>query len=458
MNRQTGILVVDDEVNIRNALAKILEKKGYRVAAAGSGTEALGLLNAEDFHLVITDLKMAGLDGMALLKAIKERHPEVEVILLTAYGTVESAVEAMKAGAYDYLTKPIDYTRLPILVEKALETQRIRVENRQLRQQLQLRKAFTFIVGKSPAMQRVYELVEQVAGTTAPILLQGESGTGKELIARIIHQQSDRREGPFVALNCGALPETLLESELFGYEKGAFTGATGPKKGRFELADGGTLFLDEVGEMSLKSQVDFLRVLETKEFRRLGGTRLIRVDFRVIAASNQDLRRKVKEGTFREDLYYRLNVVPIPLPPLRERREDIPLLLEAFLGEFAQAYGKEEKRLSPEAAQLLLTYPWPGNVRELRNVLERLILTVKENVILPEHLPEAIRWQEGSGRMITIPLGRPLREIEREIIKRTLLEITSHREKAAKLLGISPRALHYKLKRMKLDLPEGRDG
>jgi len=450
MEPRASILVVDDEVNIKNALAKILERKGYQVATSSSGSEALELLKTQDVQVAITDLKMAGLDGMALLKAIKASRPEVEVILITAYGTVESAVEAMKSGAYDYLTKPIDTARLLILVEKALEKQRMGMENLHLRQQLQIRETFEYIVGKSPAMRRVYESVEQVADTNATVLLQGESGTGKELIARAIHQRSSRRAQAFVAINCGALPETLLESELFGYEKGAFTGATSAKKGRFELADGGTLFLDEIGEMSPRNQVSLLRVLETREFRRLGGTQLIKVDLRVIAASNKDLEQRVREGSFREDLYYRLNVMPIYLPPLRERQEDISLLIEAFMRELARVYGKEEKEIAPETMKLLLRYRWPGNVRELRNVVERLIITVREQRILPDHLPAEIQESARSERTITLPLGRPIRELEREIIRRTLQEVIGHREQAAKLLGISPRALYYKMKQFKI--------
>jgi DNA-binding NtrC family response regulator len=448
MASQRGrILVVDDEVNIREAIAKILTKQGHEAAIASDGTAALAALRDRPFQVVITDLKMAGADGMAVLRAAKEADPSIEVILMTAYGTVESAVEAMKLGAYDYLTKPVDSARLPFLVAKALERQLIGIENLQLRERLRVRDEFQSVVGQSQAMRRVYEVVDQVAQTDATVLLQGESGTGKELVARAIHHRSSRRDGPFVAINCGALPETLLESELFGYEKGAFTGAAAAKRGRIELAEGGSLFLDEVGEMSLKSQVDFLRVVQEKEFRRLGGTRLIRVDLRIIAASNRDLEQRVQEGLFREDLFYRLNVVPIAMPPLRERREDIPLLLEVFLEEFAQVHRRPPKTISREAMRALLTYDWPGNVRQLRNVVERLTVVVQDDVIRPAHLPPAIQSQDQADKAIRIPLGRPMWEIEREVIRRTLLEITSHREKAASILGISPRALHYKLKR-----------
>ena len=451
MARQASrVLVVDDEVNIREAIAKILAKQGHEVTLASDGTTALAALREGAFHVVITDLRMAGADGMAVLRAAKEADPSVEVILMTAYGTVESAVDAMKLGAYDYLTKPVDPTRLPFLVGKALERWLMGAENLSLRERLRVRDEFQSVVGQSPAMRQVYVVVDQVAGTDATVLLQGESGTGKELIARAIHHRSGRRDQPFVAINCGALPETLLESELFGYEKGAFTGANIPKQGRIELAQGGTLFLDEVGEMSPKTQVDFIRVLQEREFRRLGGTKLIRVDVRVIAASNRDLEARVRAGQFREDLYYRLNVVPIFLPPLRDRREDIPALAETFLDEFSQVHRRAQKRLSREALHLLISYDWPGNVRELRNVMERLTITVQENTIRPAHLPAAVQFQDTAGKVVTLPLGRPLRELEREIIRRTLQELTSHRENAAKILGISPRALHYKLKRFGL--------
>jgi DNA-binding NtrC family response regulator len=444
---QGRILVVDDEINIREAIARILTKHGHEVAIAADGTTALAALRDRRFQVVITDLKMAGADGVAVLRAAKKADPGIEVVLMTAYGTVQSAVEAMKLGAYDYLTKPVDPARLPFLVTKALERQAIGLENLQLRERLRVRDEFQSLVGQSQAMRRVYEVVDQVAQTNATVLLQGESGTGKELVARAVHHRSGRRDGPFVAINCGALPETLLESELFGYEKGAFTGATAAKPGRIELAGGGSLFLDEVGEMSLKSQVDFLRVVQEKEFRRLGGARLIQVDLRIIAASNRDLEQRVREGLFREDLFYRLNVVPIVLPPLRDRREDIPLLLELFLEEFSQVHRRPPKTLSREAMQVLLTYDWPGNVRQLRNVIERLTVIVQDDVIRPAHLPSAIQCQDQAEKAITVPLGRPMREVEREVIRRTLAEITSHREKAAKILGMSPRALQYKLKR-----------
>ncbi len=445
------ILVVDDETNIRTALAKILEKAGYAVEAADSGDAALGLLPDTAFDLVVTDLKMVGASGMEVLQAVKRLHPDTEVILLTAYGTIESAVDAMKTGAYDYVTKPLDPERLTHLVTKALEYKTLRQEVRQLREQVAVKAAFEHIVGRSLPMRGIYEKVRQVSPTMATVLITGESGTGKELVARAIHNRNQRKAGPFVVLNCGALPETLLESELFGHERGAFTGALVTKPGRIEQADGGTLFLDEVSEMSPKTQVDFLRVLQERELRRVGGSRAITVDVRFIAATNKDLAEAVKAGSFREDLYYRLAVVPITLPPLRERPEDIPLLATVFLREFCAQYQRPEKSFSVPALQALREYAWPGNVRELRNLVERLVVTVQDPVIRPVHLPSTILTGEHPERSLTVPLGIPLGVVEEQIIRRTLKELTSHRERAAKLLGISPRALHYKIRRYRIE-------
>jgi DNA-binding NtrC family response regulator len=446
MKEVAHILVVEDEVNIRTALITMLEKRGHCVRGAEQGEEALALLGEANADLVICDLKMPGMGGIELLRRVKDTSPETEVVVMTAYGSIETAVEAMRLGAYDYITKPIDLERFPVVVDKALERHFLSAENRQLRERLETRSRFEGMIGDTALMHRVYSLVEMVAGSDVTVLLVGESGTGKELVARAIHHKSPRADGPFVTLNCGALPENLLESELFGYEKGAFTGATGTKVGRFELTDGGTLFLDEVGELALKSQVNFLRVLETKEFRRLGGTKVIKVDTRIIAATNQNLEEAVKDGRFREDLYYRLNVVPIKLPPLRERADDIPLLVETFLREFTTRHQREPKEVSREAMRLLRLYAWPGNIRQLRNVIERLVVTMRERTIQPHHLPEEIQASKEDVRTMLVTLGISLDEIEREVIRRTLTEVTNHREKAAKLLGISLRALQYKIK------------
>jgi DNA-binding NtrC family response regulator len=446
MTKHAHILVVEDEINIRSALVTMLERLGHTVEGTATAEEALALLEQAKVDLVMTDLRMPGVSGMEFLRQMKEKWPETEAIVITAFGSIDTAVEAMRLGAYDYLTKPIDRDRFPIVIEKALERRALAQENKQLKDRLETRTQFDHMVGKSEPMQQVYSLVDMVADSAVTILLTGESGTGKELVARAIHHKSARTNGPFVTLNCGALPENLFESELFGYEKGAFTGATTTKAGRFELADGGTLLLDEVGELSLKAQVDFLRVLETKEFRRLGGTKMITVDARIIAATNRNLEEAVKQGDFREDLYYRLHVVPIRLPPLRERSDDVPLLAERFLTEFAAQHHREPKEVSRDAMRLLRLYAWPGNIRQLRNLMERLVITVKDSAIQPEHLPEEIQASKEDARTMVVALGSSLRDVERETIRRTLTEVTNHREKAAKLLGISLRALQYKIK------------
>ncbi len=446
MNPRAHILVVDDEINIRGALVTMLEKKGHQVRGVATAEEGLAQLEAASAELVITDLRMPGIGGMEFLCRLKDTWPDTEVVVMTAYGSIDTAVEAMRCGAYDYLTKPIDRERFPIVVDKALERHALTTENKQLRDRLETRTRFDQMVGESEPMQRVYSLVEMVADSDVTVLLTGESGTGKELISRAIHHKSPRADGPFITMNCGALPDNLFESELFGYEKGAFTGAMATKMGRFELADGGTLLLDEVGELSLKSQVDFLRVLETKEFRRLGGTKLLKVDTRIIAATNRNLEEAVKQGDFREDLYYRLNVVPIRLPPLRDRADDIPLLVDRFLAECSAQHHREPKDVSREAMRLLRLYGWPGNIRQLRNLMERLVVTVKDSMIQPEHLPEEIQAGKEDARTMVVTLGTSLDQLEREVIQRTLTEITNHREKAAKLLGISLRALQYKIK------------
>ena len=446
MTNAAQILIVDDEVNIRSALVTLLERKGYRARGVGTAEEALELLETTGMDLVITDLRMPGIDGMEFLRRLHTKWPGTETLVMTAYGSIETAVEAMRFGAYDYLPKPIDRERFPIVVEKALERRLLYLENRRLRERLETKTRFDHLLGESEAMQRVYGLVEMVASSDVTVLLTGESGTGKELVARAIHHKSPRADGPFITVNCGALPESLFESELFGYEKGAFTGALATKAGRFELAHGGTLLLDEIGELSLKSQVDFLRILETKEFRRLGGTKVVKVDARIIAATNRNMAEAVKQGDFREDLFYRLNVVPIKLPPLHERGEDIPLLVETFLPELCAQYQRAPKEIANEAMRLLRLYAWPGNIRQLRNLLERLVVTVREEMIQPQHLPEEIQAGKEDIRTMIVTLGSPLEGIEEQVIRRTLAEVTNHREKAAKLLGISLRSLQYKIK------------
>ena len=441
------ILVVDDEANIRGGLAKLLAKLGHNVESAGSAREALRLLRTGQFRILLTDLKMPEADGLALLRQIKGIDPAVEVIVMTAYGTVETAVEAMREGAYDYIEKPINQDRLPILLDRVLEKQKLAEENSRLREAVRAKEEFGDFIGRSENMARLYELIGAVAPTPATVLIQGESGVGKELSARAIHQRSARSGGPLVSLNCGAIPESLLESELFGFEKGAFTGAVEARKGKIEMSDKGTLFLDEIGEMNPKTQIELLRVLETKELRRLGGSKLILADLRVVAATNKKLSEEVAAGRFREDLFYRLNVVPVFVPPLRERREDIPVLAEHFLLEFAAAYNRPAKRLVREVLEVLTGHDWPGNVRELKNLMERLTVTVSDTLISLGDLPQEYRSAGQCRRKMEVPIGRSLAEVEEMVIRKTLAEVTSHREKAARILGISPRALHYKLRR-----------
>lgn len=441
------VLVLDPDSAHRHAIARRLAARGLSVEAPERHERATERVAKKAYGLVIVDLDSLGDTWAARLSELKQHAPDTDIIVTARHGSIEAAVEAIREGAYDYLLKPLDLGRLPVLVERALERRRLAEENRNLRQRLSLKDEYGNVVGKSERITEVYEIVSQVAATSATILLTGESGTGKELVAKAIHKRSDRRDRPFVTINCGALPEGLLESELFGFERGAFTGAVESKPGKFELADGGTLLLDEVGEMSPKTQVEFLRVLQEKEFRRLGGDRLIRVDVRIIAATNKDLQEEVKIGRFRQDLFYRLAVVPIHMPPLRDRREDIPLLVDAFLREFAQMNRKRSKRLSREALEVLMHHDWPGNIRELRNVIERITVTVDAATVRPEQLPPEIAASDAAARQILIPLGTPLKKVEEIVIRKTLEEMTDHRQNAAKILGISPRALHYKIAR-----------
>jgi len=443
--RSEGVLLLASSPAEGKTAAQWLSRRGLSVDVASRLREA----ELSGYGLVIVDVELLSAEWSRQLARLKRVAPETEFILTAraGEGSVEAAVSAMREGAYDYLVKPLDPNRLPVLAHKALEKRRLSEENRSLRQRLSLKDEYGHVIGKSRLITDVYEIVDQVAGTSATALLTGESGTGKELVAKAIHQRSSRRDHPFVSINCGALPEGLLESELFGFERGAFTGASDPKPGRFELADGGTLFLDEVAEMSPKTQVEFLRVLQEREFRRLGGDELIQVDVRIIAATNKDLPKEVEAGRFRQDLYYRLAVVPIHLPSLRERREDIPLLTDTFLQEFARASEKAEKRISRDAMEILCHYDWPGNIRELRNVIERLTVTVPPGTIRSEHIPREMVDGDGAARQIFIRLGTPLRKVEEIVIRRTLEELTDHRQRAASILGISPRALHYKIAR-----------
>jgi len=450
-----NVLLVDDHKPFRDSLAKILEGEGFRVFPANDGEEALDILRHEFIQLVLTDLKMPKMDGVELLKVAKTIRPEVEVILITGYGTVDTAVTAMKEGAYDYIQKPFKPREILKLVRKASEKQSLVLENRILQERIKDFQKFEKIVGRSPAMKKVLEIVAQVAPSLATVLIQGESGTGKEVIAQAIHELSPRVNKPFIKVSCAALPETLLEAELFGYERGAFTGAIARKEGRFELADGGTLFLDEIGEVSPTVQVKLLRVLQVGEFERLGGTKTIRADVRLIAATNMNLLEAVERKAFREDLFSRLNVITLTLPPLREREGDIPLLSHHFLEIFKKKNNKEVKGFTREALEVMLQYPWPRNVRQLENAIERAVVLTKGEMIVPEDLPPEIlkavempMTREAAlmdEKKISISLGTPLEAIERRVIEETLRHSRGDKNVASKILGISARTIYRKI-------------
>jgi two-component system NtrC family response regulator len=442
------ILVIDDEPNIRAGLAKGLAGEADVIDTARDGAEGLAKFLEAHHHLIITDLKMPGsITGLDLVRAIKDERPEALVIVITAHGSVETAVEAMRAGALDYVSKPIDLAVLRLQVRNAREHHRLVDENRRLRDRLSAAGEFPEMIGQSAAMRELFALISQVADADVTVLIRGESGTGKELVARAVHNLSGRCDRPFVAANVGALPEALIESELFGYEKGAFTNAARLKPGWFEMARGGTLFLDEVGEMPPKAQVDLLRVLEQRELRRLGGEETIPVDVRLVAATHRDMDALVAEGAFREDLYYRLNVVPLAVPALRERRDDIPDLVRHFLDQARERHRRGVREVAPAAMRVLCDYPWPGNVRQLRNCLERLVVTVEGTVIHVEDLPAEMRTAPVPG---LTTLDEAVRAAERTAILAALSECNQHRERAARLLDISVRTLHYKMNRLGL--------
>ena len=458
MAEPATLLVADDDPGLRESLERTLTREGYRVVLASDGRAALERVQAGGVDLIVTDLRMPGLTGLELLRAAKAIMPDVDVILLTAFGTVEEAVKAMKDGAYDFLTKPFRREQLVKLVDKALERRDLIEQNNALKKQLEDIRAKGQMIGSSPAYRRMLSLVEQIADSSATILIQGESGAGKELVARTIHERSGRRAGPFVAVNCAALPETLLESELFGYEKGAFTGAAGRKEGRFELANGGTLFLDEVADLSLVTQPKILRMLQEGEFERLGGTRTLQVDVRIVAATNQDLAEMVKDKRFREDLYYRLNVITVRVPPLRERHEDIRLLAQHYLRVYAAKNGRKLEGFSNEALERLESYKWPGNIRELENLIERTVLLARKDRIDAEDLPEEIAGVKRPPRDAILELiGTPLAEIEQRLLDETLRITGGNKTQAAKLLGIDVRTVARKLERREDDQSEGTD-
>ncbi|MEK7749402.1 MAG: sigma-54 dependent transcriptional regulator [Planctomycetota bacterium] len=444
----TVILVIDDNEEHASATAEALQKVGYKCRIATSGKEGLKIIEAGEIDIVITDLIMHDIDGLQILKTTKERLPEAEVILITGYGTVETAVDAMQKGATTYLLKPININHLRAEVNKLIEKQGLVRNNKELHKQLDEKYGLSGIIGNSPKMQKVLNIVNQISGTTATILITGESGTGKELISKIIHNNSPRKNNSLVVLNAAAIPENLLESELFGHEKGSFTGAMYQRKGKFEYANHGTLFLDEIGDMPLSTQVKLLRVIEDGVVTRVGSNESIEVDVRLLAATNQELEKLIKEGKFREDLYFRLNVVSIKLPPLRERLEDIPLLIDAFLREFSQIHNKKVSIISPEARKILYKYPWSGNVRELKNCIESMVVVSMKDTIDTEDIPDHILQR--SSETSTAPslvAGITIEEAERELIKSTLATVDGNREEAAKMLGIGERTLYRKLDR-----------
>jgi two-component system, NtrC family, response regulator len=459
------VLIVDDELNIRRVLAAMLARAGYEVTTAEDGEQALAVLHKTPVHVVVTDLVMPRLGGMELLQRVATEFPDVPVIMITAHGTVDSAVAALKAGAFDYITKPFEQEELKKVIAKATRAHDLERHNVHPTPGEGEKPP---LVGHSPAMRQIDEIVAKVADSPSTVLITGESGTGKELIARELHQRSSRRDKPLIKVNCAAIPKDLVESELFGYEKGAFTGAVGSKPGRFELADGGTLFLDEIGEIPVEMQVKLLRALQESEFERVGGIKTLQVDVRLIAATNRDLKALIAEGRFREDLYYRLAVVPIALPPLRDRRGDIPPLVEHFIGKYNRRLGKRVTSVDEEAMQVLLAYPWPGNIRELENLMERSVLFADGPVIDGASLPEALRERAGGvttpiaavGPLgaIAAPSGASMKEIvrqaqaelERELITRALEETSGNVTHAAKRLQISRKSLQMKMKELGL--------
>lgn len=462
-----NLLLVDDQEEVLSGLQLAFKKTDYQVLTAPNGEQAVNILNNEPVDVVITDLQMDGLDGMGVLRHALSLNPAPAVMMLTAHGTIENAVEALKEGAFDYLTKPVNLKELRLLVEKAARHQSLLRENEALRQQIDKRFGIEGMVGETSEMTRIYDQIRLIAPTKANVLVLGESGTGKEVLAKAIHQASPRARKPFVAVHCAALPENLLETELFGHERGAFTGAVARRQGRFELANGGTIFLDEIGEIPLSMQVKLLRVLEAREIQRVGGTDTVKVDVRILTATNRELAEEVAEGRFREDLYYRLNVVAVTLPPLRARRGDIPLLVRHFLSELAKENGREVPGISKEALEILQAYHWPGNVRELRNIMENTFVFLHGNTIEPDNLPGSLTRRRGGSKSaspvestpmgggdeesITLPLGLPLEEVETEYLKKTLEDCDGNRTKAAEVLKISRRTLQRRIKELGLE-------
>ncbi|MFL5365680.1 MAG: sigma-54-dependent transcriptional regulator [Myxococcales bacterium] len=451
-------LVVDDEPSTRELFAELLERWGYHVDQTDDGHGALKL--AAELHpdVIISDLVMPKLDGLALTRALREESPDTPVIIITGKGTIDAAVEAVREGVFDFVEKPLDPARLKVILQRALEKKRTEHEMHVLRRRLgQIDSAGVGIIGASPAMRKVMDLVEKVAPSKASVVITGQSGTGKEMVARAIHQLSPRKDKPFIAINCSAIPAGLMESEMFGHERGAFTGADQRRLGSWELADGGTLFLDEVGEIPIELQAKFLRVLEEERLRRLGGKSEIAVDVRVISATNRDLKEEIKGARFREDLYFRLNVFHIPLAPLKERREDIALLVQHFIDRFSREGGKRVQGVSPQAVKLLQEYAWPGNIRELRNTLERAVILCGPGMIDVEHLPAELATGGGESAYLKLPFGLPLREVEKEYILNTLSRLQNNKARTAQALGISEKTLYNKLYRYSGKGPRGKE-
>lgn len=450
------ILIIEDEAKLRRLLELNLGDDGFKTLSAGDAETGLKLLASEPVHLVLTDLKLPGISGIEFLYKAKEHDIALPIVVMTAFGSVETAVEAMKAGASDYVLKPFSLAEIRIVVRKELDHSRLQEENRSLREALGQKYSHPNIVARSPKMQEVLATVERVAPTNSTVLLGGESGVGKDLIARVIHEKSRRASGPFVKINSTAIPESLLESELFGYERGAFTGATTSKPGKFELADKGTLFLDEIGDVPAATQVKLLRVLQEREFERLGGTRTVKVDVRLLAATNRDLRAALEQGTFREDLYYRLNVVPIDIAPLRERKEDIPDLANLFLARFSKDSGREIRGLKPAAVQLLVGHYWPGNVRELQNVIERACaLAPGPELDVSDIQLDSPRNRANAGGDHFLPEGMTLDQWEDEMIRESLKRASGNKSQAARLLGLSRNALRYRLSKIGIEDENG---
>ncbi len=451
------LLIVDDEQGMRDLLSIMLRKQGYEVDVAESGEEAISRVTREEYDLLVTDISMPGLDGLTVLRRVREIAPELPTILITAYASTESAIEALKLGAYDYIVKPFDVEEFKIVISHTLERKRLEKENRFLREELQGQYSFEGLLGKSQKMKEIFDLVERISGTNSTILVSGESGTGKELIARAIHYNGIRKDQPFVSINCGALPDELLESELFGHMKGSFTGAFATKKGLFEVADPGTIFLDEIGVTSAAMQIKLLRVLKERRIRRVGGTEEIEVDVRVMAATNQDLEEMVAEKRFREDLFYRINVIQIHMPPLREKKEDIPGLVQHFLAKYSTIVGKRMEGISDEALACLVRYHWPGNVRELENTIERAVALETTPQIRPESLTQQIRGN-GKGKMdfpVTLPnegvnLENNLEKLRAQFMLEALERSDGVQSKAAELLGMSFRSFRYFAKKYDL--------